>query len=151
MADELPRPEDFRFTTTVDLGQGDVGFHVNNLEMTELLFKGRNSYLTAALGVDWQAWIGAGRNLVIRQVVIDFLGEVREPTILVIGVRARSRRRRSITLDEAVWIAGTGEIVARGRSIHIAVSVDPPAAIELPAELVARAEEVEGEPVPVEA
>ena len=150
MAD-APRPEDFRFTTTIDLGHDGVGFHVNNLEMTELLFRGRNSYIVDVAGVNWAEWMAEGRNLVIRQLCVDFLGEVREPTTLQVGVRAASRRRRSLTLDEAVWVAGSGQVVARGRSIHVSVQIDPPAAVELPADLLARLAEHEGAEIPLEA
>jgi acyl-CoA thioesterase FadM len=147
MTDALPAPEDFRFTTTIDVAHDAVGFHVHNGQMTEFLFRARNTFLTEVAGINWTELMGSGRNLVIRQLTLDFVGEVREAQILMVGIRAASRRRRSLTLDEALWVAGSGQVVCRGRSIHIPVQIDPPGAIEVFPELLARLEEHEGRPI----
>jgi acyl-CoA thioesterase FadM len=146
----MPRQEDgdgptpverFRFTLEVPNPSGE-GFHLHNLAIAEILYGARNAYL-ARVGVDWAAMIAGGTNLVIRQVTIDFEGEVGEGVPLRSGVRAANRSNRTLTLEEVLWAPGTGLVVARARSLHVSVRLEPPAAVELPADLWARIEQFE--------
>ena len=142
--DDGIRPEDeFRFVLDVDLSEEKpAGFHVHNLAIAEILFNGRNQYL-ATVGVDWPRMIASGKNLVIRQLTIDYESEGPEGVALRCGVRTATRSNRSVTLDEWVWVADAGTVIARARSVHVSVQLDPPAAIEVPADLWARIERFE--------
>ena len=126
MTDALPAPEDFRFTTTIDVAHDAVGFHVHNGQMTEFLFRARNTFLTEVAGINWTELMGSGRNLVIRQLTLDFVGEVREAQILMVGIRA-------VSTAAPVAHAGRGAVGGRQRSGGVPGPVDPHPRADRPA------------------
>jgi acyl-CoA thioesterase FadM len=89
--------------------------------------------------------------MIMRRLTIDYEGEVAAGVPLRLGVRARARSRRTLTLDEAVWQQDPPRTIALGTSVHVAVRFDTPGALPLPDDVVARFEAFEGGTLPAPA
>lgn len=122
------------------------GGHLDNAGAAELLSQARNRYFADAV-----AWPGIGRDTVwtsIRRVVIDYEGEAFTGERLFGGVRAVGRTRRTIHLREAVWAVEAQRMVVRCEAIVVTFDVATRSAIDVPPELWAHIERVEG-PLPM--
>lgn len=138
----------FRFVRDVLPPDEGQRFHLNNLAIAELLFQGRNAYITEGVGMAWQGLFDSGRNMILRRLTIDYEREVAAGVPLKVGVRAAARSRRSMTLDEVVWQVEPAAPVAIARSVHVVVRFDTPGAIALPDDVVTLFEAYEGHPLP---
>ena len=149
VADAKPsRPGDFRFVVPAVADPNGSVVHLHNLEITEQLFRTRNSYITEAVGLAWTDLFASGRNLIMRRLAVDFEREASRSDQLVCGVRARWRSRRTLTFEEVLWTSH-GDAIARAESVHLAIRTDAPGALELPADIVELFERYEGAPIAI--
>ncbi len=134
----------YRFVRDVVPSDPHHYVHLHNLAITELLFEARNAYITEGVGIGWESMSASGRTMVMRRLEVDFDNEVADGVALKIGVRAGSRSRRTVTLDEAVWRVAPPATIARARSVLLVVRRQTPGAIDLPDDVLQKFEAYEG-------
>lgn len=138
----------FRFVQDVTPPSEGHRFHLNNLTIAELLFHGRNAYITQGVGMAWEGLFESGRNMIMRRLEIDYEREAPAGVPIKVGVRAARRSRRTMTFEEAVWLVEPAVPIAVARSVHLVVRFDTPGSIELPDDVVGLFEAYEGHPLP---
>lgn len=136
----------FRFIREVVPNVLGNEIHLHNLAITELLFNARNAYVVAA-GIPWADLFATDRNMVMRRLEIDFESESPAGIPLMVGVRATTRSRRTLTFEETLWRVEPPYAIARARSVHVVVRMSAPGAIALPDDLVEKFETYEGSPL----
>src|SRR5262249_3764024 len=113
--------------------------HVVDYELQKLLSQG------------WQRYVALVREKagdipapVVKQITTTFDAECRGGDALQRGVRAASRTRRSYVLEEALWQAGSGEVVATSRVVMTGIDRDTGRAAEIPEAMWSAVEAMEG-------
>ena len=99
-----------------------AGAHVVDFEIQKLLSRGWQRYV-ATVRESARESAGDDHYVVVRQITTSFEGECHGGDVLVLGVRALSRTKRSYVLEEALWEGATDRTVATSRVIM--ANVDP--------------------------
>jgi acyl-CoA thioesterase FadM len=100
----------------------------------------------------WRRYVAAVRDSldfsrvqpVLRKVSYTLDGEAMPGDSLQVGLRMRSRTRRSCTFEGAVWHAGDGRPVHTAELVMVFVDTTARASVEVPAEFWAAVERFEG-------
>ena len=118
------------------------GAHVVDFEIQKMLSLGWQRYLAIVRE-------GAGEipDPAVRQITTSFDGECHGGDDLRRGVRALHRTRRSWVLEEALWNAQTGAMVARSQVVMAGIDRATGRAAEIPPGLWESVERFEGRPV----
>jgi acyl-CoA thioesterase FadM len=120
------------------------GAHVVDYEIQKLLSQGWQRYVALL-----RARVGDIPAPMVRQITTTFDGECFGGDKLQRGVRAVSRTRRSYVLEEALWRASSGEIVATSRVVMIGIDRDTGRACEIPDPMWSAVEAMEGRTIDV--
>jgi acyl-CoA thioesterase FadM len=145
MAEHFPWVED-----VVAPSVGGAG-HIDNLQIAQLLYDAWMHYMVEGLGQDQgELFSGVGRPIV-REINVRFDAEVFPGEALRCGVRATSRSRRSLALEQVLWRAVDEQTVAAGRTHLVTIDTATGQAVEIPSELWAAVERAEGRSIPAPA
>jgi acyl-CoA thioesterase FadM len=116
-----------------------AGAHVVDYELQKLLSQG------------WQRYVSLIREKAgdipapaVKQITTSFDAECHGGDQLNRGVRAVSRTRRSYVLEEALWQAGSGEVVATSRVVMTGIDRGTGRAAEIPTAMWSEVEAREG-------
>ncbi len=109
------------------------------------------------LSLGWQAYVrivrdAAGGELpaaVVREITTNFDDECHGGDVMMMGIRATQRSRRSYVLHVELWNATTGRTVARSRVVMTGIDRSTGRAGEPPARFWEAMDTLEGHPVPV--
>jgi acyl-CoA thioesterase FadM len=120
-----------------------AGAHIVDYELQKLLSQG------------WQRYVGLLREEVgdipapvCKQITTRFEAECHAGDRLRRGVRAVSRTRRSYVLEEALWQADSGRVVATSSVVMTGIDRETGRAAEIPDEMWAAVERREGRSIP---
>jgi acyl-CoA thioesterase FadM len=122
--------------------------HLSAPEITELFFRGWMHYLGEETGLGAGAVFGGPVVPTTRELTVGLLREIHAGDELRLGVRTVSRRRRSFTLELTLERADDGAVAATCRTVQVCVGVA--GAAEVPSELWAALERLEGRAIPVD-
>jgi acyl-CoA thioesterase FadM len=124
------------------------GAHLSAPEITELFFRGWMRYLSVGTGLGEGTVFGARAVPTTREFTVSLLREIYADDELRLGIRAVSRRRRSFTLELSLQRVVDDSVAATCRTVQ--VCVDASGAVEVPPELWAAVERLEGQSIPVD-
>lgn len=141
----------FRYAVAIEASSEHLnrGGHIGNVEIAGLLHQARMGYLLEGVGLARTQLYDDERNMVLREVRITYEREVRGQAPLTATVRTIKRSRRSFTLEEAIWLTDTGELVASTNALLIIVSRSTGKGMEVPADVWDAVEAYEGRAIPV--
>jgi acyl-CoA thioesterase FadM len=103
----------------------------------------------------WQNYVAAIRakfpmpDAVVKQITTTFEAECPPGQPLKRGVRVVSRTRRSYVMEEALWRPDSGQVVATARLVLTGVDRATGHAAEIPADMWAEVEAIEGRKIPM--
>jgi hypothetical protein len=115
------------------------GAHVVDYEIQKLLSLGWQRYVAVI-----RSTAGEVPAPVVRQITTRFERECHAGDALRCGVRAVSRTRRSYVLEEALWLANSGEVIATSRVVMTGIDRTTGRAAEIPSTMWKVVEELEG-------
>lgn len=142
---------DFRYAIPIEASSEHLnrGGHIGNVEIAGLLHQARMGYLLDGVGLARTQLYDDERNMVLREVRITYEREVRGAAALTATVRAVKRSRRSFTLEEAIWLTDTGDLVASTNALLIIVSRTTGKGMDVPVDVWDAVEAYEGHAIPV--
>lgn len=139
---------DFRRLDDITAPAAGTSGHIDIVQVTALLFDAWMGYLVPGLGLDRESVLRPVGRPIVRSTTVDVEAEIRPGQVLQCGVRAQARRTRSFTLGGL--LAHEGRPVARGQVVLVTVDTTTGRSVEIPQELWAAVERVEGRDIAIE-
>jgi len=123
----------------VHWGEVDAMGHVNNARYFTWFESARMElFLRVGLEIDGTPELGP----ILAHTSCDFLQPVRFPAQVDVGTRIADFGRTSFTMDFGATLAGSEDLVARGRGVVVLIDYRSGAKVEIPADLKARLQEL---------
>ena len=112
---------DFRFFHPIEVRYGDLDpqGHLNNAKYLTYFEAGRINYFTH-LGIFTPGQSFMDVNVILAEARITFLAAVEYGTPVKVGVRTSKMGNKSMTVDQNIVHAETGEVLATGQVILVA-------------------------------
>lgn len=140
--------EDFRRLDDIKAPDAGKSGHIDIVQITALFFDAWMGYLVPGLGLDREAVFQPSGRPIMRSTTVDVEAEINPGQVLQCGVRALARRTRSFTLEGL--LAHDGRPAARGHLVLVTVDTNTGRSVEIPEELWAAVERVEGRMIGIE-
>jgi acyl-CoA thioesterase FadM len=116
--------------------------HIGNAAIARMLDDARTAWFRSLQGREPRRYV------VVRHLSISYEGEARRGVRLQCAVRAVSRSRRSLLLDQALFETPSGKTVARARAVHVCFELDSRTAVPVWPSMIEGIERRQGEPLP---
>jgi acyl-CoA thioester hydrolase len=124
---------DFRFFHPIEVRYGDLDpqGHLNNSKYLTFFETGRINYFTH-LGLFTPGQSFMDINVIMAEARVTFLAAVQFGTPLKVGVRTSKMGNKSMTVDQNIVHADTGEVLASGQVILVAYDYHAKNSIPIP-------------------
>jgi acyl-CoA thioesterase FadM len=133
---------DYPWVEDVTAPDAAAAGHIDNIQITELLFGAWTRYLVPGLGVERTFVYRRTGRPIVRSIGVSFEAEIHAGQALRCGVRMLGRGRRSFTLEQLLVRDGTP--VARGHVVLVTLDERAGHSVAIPGELWAAVEKFEG-------
>ena len=124
---------DFRFFHPIEVRYGDLDpqGHLNNSKYLTFFETGRINYFTH-LGLFTPGQSFMDINVIMAEARVTFLAAVQFGTPIKVGVRTSKMGNKSMTVDQNIVHAETGEVLASGEVILVAYDYHAQKSVPIP-------------------
>ncbi len=116
--------------------------HVGNAAIARMLDDARTDWFRSLQGREPRRYV------VVRHLSISYEGEARRGAQLRCGVRALSRSRRTLLMDQSLFESSSGRTVARAQAVHVCFELDSRSAVPVWPSMIEGIERRQGQPLP---
>ena len=141
----IGRMSEFRFFHPIEVRYGDLDpqGHLNNAKYLTFFETGRINYFTH-LGIFTPGQSFLDVNVIMAEARVTFLAAVEYGTPVKVGVRTSKMGNKSMTVDQNIVHAETGEVLATGQVILVAYDYRTKESVPIPDVMRKKIAEFEG-------
>ena len=125
-------------------GNQDLFGHVNNCIHIRWFESSRVAYWDAGIGDIMQT---SKLGPILANVSCDYKSQIRYPDTVHVGGSVRKFGRTSLTMEHVVYCENGSKLAANGQSIVVLFDYETQKPVQIPEEMIAKIEKIEGRPV----